>query len=290
MKIYKKIAQYTALTLLLVVLFLTLFAGNAFAYYNDQLWDSYEIPQTRQKERLVDNAGLLSSEEEAALLQRLNSLSATHNSNIAILTVNHHTGSIQDYADDYFDYNGFGADYDSSGILFMLSMGDREWAISTSGTAISAFTDYGQEQMMDKMLEDLSYGDYYDAFNIYCDSFDKYYEMYENGTPYDINNTHSDSDLVKALLICIVIGFILAAIPIFGMISSLHTVKMQSSAAGYQSHAGIHLDLHKDCFIRTATSRTPIPRNDDSRGGGGGGSSIHTSSSGGSHGGSHGHF
>ena len=277
---------------LLVIFGCLFFLPGTLSYaYDDELWDSYEMPDSRQKDRLYDGADLLDDSEESSLLQRLNSVSEKHQSNVVILTVDDHNGSVQDFADDYFDYNGFQADYDGSGILFMLSMYNREWAISTSGSAIDAFTDYGQEYMTGEMLPYLSSGDYYSAFNTYIDIADNLLTMYEEGTPYDVDNSKDPGELKVVAIASIVIGLILGLIIVGIMAAQLHSVHMNASAAGYQAHSGINMQLHRDTFLRASTSKRPIPRDDGSRSsGGGGGSSTHTSSSGSSHGGSSGHF
>ncbi len=274
-----------------VLLITMLMPATASAYSSDsELWDSYTMPSKRQKERLLDNAELLSSSEKDALLQSLNFMSNKHSSNIAILTVYDHSGSIQDFADDYFDYNGFQADFNGSGILFMLSMSTREWAISTHGSAAYAFTDYGQEKLMDDMLPYLSDGDYYEAFDTFVNVADRYFTLYEQGTPYDVDyKDTSPAALFRAFLICLLIGFGVALIPLILMKMDLTSVHKNLNAAGYQIHNGIHMTLHTDTYLRSSTSRTPIADN-SSRSGGGGGSSMHISSSGSSHGGSHGHF
>ena len=281
----KKYFSAVFLTALLICLLCPAISVHA----SGMLWDSYEIPSTRQKERLLDAADLLSDSEESDLLVKLNQVSEKHRSNIVILTANSHTGPIQDYADDYFDYNGFQADYDGAGVLFMLSMEDREWAISTSGSGIEAFTDYGQEVMTDEMLPYLSSGDYYTAFCI--EVADNYYTLYEQGTPFDRGyKDRSGKTLLSGGLICVLIGFILALIPIFVMKSDLQSVHHLVSASGYQSHAGLNMTRHTDTYLRSTTSRTRKPENDGGSRSGGGGSSVHISSSGSSHGGSHGHF
>lgn len=278
-------------TLLLIAVMSVVFIshGSVTAYSADY-WDSYEIPDSRQKERLLDDADLLNDNEEAKLLDRLNSISNAHASNVVILTVPDHSGTIQDFADDYFDYNGFQADFDGSGVLFMLSMSDREWAISTSGNAAYAFTDYGQEYLMDQMLPYLRDGDYSGAFNEYLDVADKFLTLYEQGTPYDVNNTKEPKNPVAGAFVCLFIGMAIAFAVVAFMAKDLHTVHMNASAAGYQSHSGIKMQVHHDTYVRTTTARTKLPENDNNRGGHSGGSSMHTSSSGSSHGGSHGHF
>ena len=57
----------------------------------------------------------------------------------------------QDYADDFFDYNDYGMGEDKSGILFLITMSERKWCISTHGEAIQIFTDAGQEYMTDNL-------------------------------------------------------------------------------------------------------------------------------------------
>ena len=62
--------------------------------------------------------------------------------NVVVVTENSLDGkSAQDYADDFFDYNGHGYGDDDSGVLFLIGMDERKWAITTYGYGITAFTD-----------------------------------------------------------------------------------------------------------------------------------------------------
>ena len=260
----------------------------------DKLWDSNTVPSSRQKPRLVDNADLLTDSQEQALLARLDETSQKWSCNIVLLTVDAHDGDIQAYADDYFDYNGFGADYNESGILFMLSMYDREWAISTSGSAINTFTDYGQAYMVNAMMDDLRNGDYNGAFTTYVKECDKLLEEASKGTPYDVYSKpiRTASDYMSFGLYSVIIGLLLGLAPILKMKSDLKTVKMKPGAGGYQAGSPT-LRVCEDRFINKTLHRTPISHDNNSSGRGssfGGGSSVHTSSSGHTHGGSHGHF
>jgi uncharacterized protein len=80
---------------------------------------------------------------------------------------------VTDYADDYFDFNGYGVGSKHSGVLLLLDMDEREWAISTCGDAIDALTDYGQEQIMDEVLEYLGDDEYYNGFHTYLELLDR---------------------------------------------------------------------------------------------------------------------
>ncbi|MCR5404926.1 MAG: TPM domain-containing protein [Butyrivibrio sp.] len=276
-------------TLILSAVFLCILTMRVSA--SDILWDDYVIPSERLKERLLDNADLLSDSEEESLLGRLDSLSASHGCDIAVLTVKSHPGPVQDFADDYLDYNGFGSEFNNNAFLFMVSMDDREWAISSYGDKSPALTDYGQEKMVEAMMDELGDGDFYAAFVTYADTMDKYLELYEQGTPYDVGykRPKTTGDYVKNAILGLLIGLIAALFPILSMKSGLKTVKMNEGAFGYQSAKGIKMTSQVDRFINKTLSKTPIPKDTGSRGGSGG-TSYHSSSSGRSHGGSHGHF
>lgn len=74
------------------------------------------IPETRQLPRLVDRADLLSELEEEELEARLDEISERQQADVVVVTVNSLDGkSAQDYADDFYDYNGYGIGTDKSG-------------------------------------------------------------------------------------------------------------------------------------------------------------------------------
>lgn len=242
------------------------------------------IPSTRQVERLVDDADLLDSEEEAELLDMLDSYSEEVQMDICILTVSERdTYSIEAFADDYYDYNGIGYGSDRSGILLVLSMDDRSYALSTCGAAIEAFTDSTQEDMMDPVLEELSYNDYYYAFKKFATSSRSIALSYNNSFIGDSNLRKSD--LIMYLVI-LVAALIIPLVPLSANIMSLNNIAFQKGADKYKQ-GKLALSTNQDIYLSHHVKRVAIPKESRS---GGGGSSTHISSSGTTHGGSHGHF
>lgn len=240
---------------------------------------------------LTDEAELLSTEEAAELRERLQAVSDKYDCDVLILTVDSLGGkSPTAYADDYFDYNGYGRNSTADGILFMLSMEDRDWAISTCGRCIRAFTDNGQEYMMGKMKSDLSLNRFASAFDTYVDTCDELLEMYENGTPYD----KPQSTLYKimhvsvpvGILLALAIGFLLAGVPLGNMKAAINNVKWQKNASDYSRQGSMQVRQSFDQFLYTNTTRVKVESSSSSSGG----SSTHTSSSGRTHGGSSGKF
>ena len=60
------------------------------------------------------------------------------------------------YADDFYDYNGYGFGESKDGVLLLVSMEDRDWWITTTGYGITAITDAGREYMSERFLPAMS--------------------------------------------------------------------------------------------------------------------------------------
>lgn len=87
------------------------------------------IPETRQLPRLVDRADLLSELEEEELEARLDEISERQQADVVVVTVNSLDGkSAQDYADDFYDYNGYGI-AQTKAVSFCLSAWRQETGI-----------------------------------------------------------------------------------------------------------------------------------------------------------------
>ena len=107
--------------------------------------------------RLVDKAELLSDSEKTELLYILDEISERQQVDIIVLTVPSLEGaSPVEYADNFYDNNDYGFGDNHDGILFLISMEERDWYISTTGYGITAVTDENIEYMSEYFLYDLS--------------------------------------------------------------------------------------------------------------------------------------
>lgn len=250
------------------------------------------VPAERLLPRLVDKANLLTGEEEESLLKKLDEISERQQLDVVIVTVEGLEGKTPTaYADDFFDYNGFGFGKDHDGVLLLLSMKDRDWAISTTGYGITAFTDAGQKYITDTILPDLGSGNYSDAFTTFANMCDDYINHAKADNPYDRGHLPEKSDEPSTVpLVWIVIdavaALIIAAVTVYLKNRRLSTVKVQYAAEDYTRPGSMRLTNNSDRFIREVTTCREI-HNDSSSGGG---SSTHVSSSGTIHGGSSGKF
>lgn len=135
------------------------------------------IPAQRQLPLLVDEASLLSASEEKVLLEKLEDISQKRKCDVAVVTVESlGNKSATAYADDFYDYNGYGYGVNDDGILLLISMEKRDWAITTYGFAKTAFTKSGQEYMVEQFRPYLSDGDYSKAFLCFADLCDDFLE------------------------------------------------------------------------------------------------------------------
>lgn len=238
--------------------------------------------------RVVDMADLLNDTEEEVLLSQLDEISERQQVDIAVVTVNSLDGkSPMEYADDFYDYNGYGFGANNDGILLLVSMEDRDWWISTTGYGIEALTDAGINYISEKFLPMLSDGDYADAFSTYAKLCDEFITQAKNAEPFDIGNMPQEPfDIVFNLSIALLIGLAVAFVITAMMKSQLKSVRFQSEAANYVKKDSMKVTQSKDLFLYRNVDRREKPKESSSSGG----SSTHTSSSGTTHGGGGGKF
>ena len=242
-------------------------------------------------ERLKDEAGLLSDDEADSLLAQLDEISERQNCDVIVVTVASLDGkTAESYADDYFDFNGYGLGQDRDGILLLLSMEDRDWAISTHGFAITAFTDAGQSYMTDHFLSYISDGEYAQGFQKYAELCDQFLTQAKEGEPYDTDNLPKGSVAFVWLPIDIVIGCIIAFFRAQGKKKRLKTVRKKVSARDYIVQGSLKARTNREILLNSVVSSRDISSSDNGSSDSGGGSSTHTSSSGETHGGSSGKF
>ena len=254
--------------------------------------DIQTIPTERQKPLLVDDADILSDSEESELLEKLTNISQDIDCEIAIVTVNSLEGKTAEaFADDYYDYNGYGAGAGDDGAILVLAMDNRKYAVSTYGYAHKALTDAGLKNIRDNFLPEFKKGDYYEGFNIFADMSSEYIKSARNGHIMDVNDfkVKKPFPLVSNIFISLGIGFVIGLAATSAMASQLKSVAMQKSAVNYVKRGSLNVTNSSELFLYANVNKEYIEPSSSS-GGSSGGSSSHTSSSGRSHGGISGSF
>ena len=233
-----------------------------------------------EPDRVVDLAGLLTQNEISYLSDTLEGIRDHWGMDVVIVTVDSLQGySTSAYADDFYDYSGYGDD----GILLLVSIRDRQWAVSTAGEGIYIFTDAGIDYMAEQFLPDLSAGNYGDAFETFAYLCEEFLDQGYTDSPYDVGDfSHNSFRLGKRLLICFGVGLLIALVAVGVMYGQLKSVRSHTASAYVRG--GLKLTASRDLFLYAHVDRRKRETNNS------GGSSTHHSSSGRSHGGRSGGF
>jgi len=244
------------------------------------------VPTIEEPKTVVDFAGLFDADEFKNLTNKLNSLASKHNMDIVVLTTNTlNSMSPQNYADDFYDYNG----YKNDGILFLLSMEDRDWYVSTKGNGFS-FNDYDIDYTFDLMRNDLGDGNYYEAFLTFASNVDYFLDEASKGNEYDYDREVKTFG-VENIVGSAIGGGVVALIVVLILKGQLNGVRTEKFARNYVVPGSFYLTGYSDLLVSSHVSKSPRPKDTGSHSSGGSShSSFHTSSSGSSHGGHGGKF
>jgi len=224
--------------------------------------------------RVIDDAKLFSATEKASLEKQISKMQAKYNQDFVIVTTKDTKGkNAQNYADDYYDNNGYGIGSNKSGSLFLIDMGNRKFHISTTGKTINSFTNKNRDKTLTKVTSEMKSADYYGAAQVYLNDMSKYIDSSKKKlTPFEAG---------IALLISLAVGGIFIAV-----------IRYKYSFAGPQcayplkENSTLNLNVNEDTFLNKTVTSVIIQSSNSS----GGGSSTHSSSSGSSHGGGGGSF
>ena len=263
---------------------------NAGAAGTVTLPDGSVIPAERQLPRVVDNAAILDAETLNRLIEKADAVSEKYQCDVAVVLTDGTDGkSTEDYAFDFYETNGYGYGDNDDGVMLAVDVTGRTYCCITRGFGAYAFTDAGQEYADEYYVPYLRDSDWEGAAEGFIAAADTLLAAARSGQPYGADNMPDEPPGIIMLLIDIVIGLLLAFIPIGIMRAKLKSVDASRDAQSYVRPGSFRLTRSDDRFVRRYITKTPIPRSNDDDNDSGGGTSFTTSSSGrsyGSHGGS----
>lgn len=242
--------------------------------------------------QVYDLGGYFTADEAASLEAACADFRETTGLDIGIVTTNDANGKLeQEYADDFYEENGFGTDGAYSGLLLLIDMEHRGVWITTEGEAIRYFTDERIEKMYDEVIDShLADGDFAGGAAAFVALAEQYYDK---GIPSDQYNYDTETGEVSRyrsltagnVLVALAAGLIAAGV-CCGVAVGKYRLKFPDKSYDLAKNAALAVRVSKDDFIgQTITTRRIPKAPPPSSGGGGGRSSVHTSSGGRSHGG-----
>lgn len=241
------------------------------AYVGSEIEDSTVlatefVPVDRTLSLVEDYADVLTNSEEAILIAKLDALGSEYNIEIGAITVDSYEGKApQDFADDFYDYNGYGYGDNDDGLIVVFNTGkvdgNRNLAISTHGKGVELLTDMEIDLIIEMMINPIKNGDFagaFDNFIVECEG------AFDESVPF------------FWIPVSILVGFGLAFLIVKIQASKLKTVIARVDASDYVGN--VILTGQYDNFMYKNVRSTPRAQSSS-------GSSTHRSSSGRSHGG-----
>lgn len=246
---------------------------------------------------VIDDAQVLGTDSLVSLETELRTFSEEHQFDLVAVVIQTLDGSdIQAFADDLYDYGGYGYGEDHDGCLLLVSVEDRQWHISTCGYGIDVVTDAGVDYVGAQITPSLKEGDYAGGISAYLEAVESLITGEVVPESFHYNSSHQvytgNNPVLKlvnyldgtTVLIAVVAAGIIAGIVVFSMRAKLKSVGFKADSRDYFVQGSLNVTASKDTFVTSHVSRTPREKSSS------GGSSTHTSSSGTSHGGGGGRF
>ena len=205
---------------------------------------------------LYDDADLLTEEQEATLVQKLEDVSHAHNTQLVIATLSAlNNGNIDDFVEYLYDSMDFGYGETKDGVLLLVCMDPREYRILSNGHAGVAIGTDQVDTLCDFMDLYLPKGSYTAAFNSFADQCGEMLQYYESGSPFQVGK-----NLAISLVIGLAVGLIVALI-LKGQLKSVHK---QYTAHVYVKQGSMHVDLKQDIFLYRNVTRTKKQKREES--------------------------
>ena len=223
------------------------------------------VPVDRTLSLVEDYADVLTDSEEAELIAKLEALGSEYDIEIGAITVDSYEGKDpQDFADDFYHYNGYGYGENDDGLIVVFNTGkgdgNRNLAISTHGKGIELLTDLEIDRIIEMMINPIKNGDFAGAFDNFVT---------------ECEGAFDESISIIWIPVSILVGFGLAFLIVKIQASKLKNVVQKSDAADYVNN--VILTYQDDRFMYKNVTSSPKAKSESS--------STHTSSSGRTHGG-----
>ena len=216
-----------------------------------------------------DSADILTTEEELLLEETAQKISQQYGCGVHIVTLRDYSAygsNVRSAAEKYYTNHNCGLGDDADGILLMLSMAERDYALIAHGELGNrAFTDYGKELLSEEFLDDFRYDAWFDGFEDYLSVSDTFLSAAVAGKPVDVV-VESSGGAGLTLIVILLIPAVIAGVACGIMAATMKTARKQTHADAYQK--GIQLTHRHDRFITRTVVRQKIESSSSSSGGG----------------------
>lgn len=254
--------------------------------------------ETQEFPYVLDRAGLLSDTQRETLEQKAAALSERHQCSLYIVTLPDHSSynaDVYEAAKGIFSYYGLGWGEEQNGVLLLMSMSDRDYALVGHGSRGETICGYESSWIIeDKFLDNFKKNDWNGGFSDFLDICDTQLTKLANGedisqgadiiTGPDGLDYHSYNypsggrglSTPAKLGIVVLLPMLIALIVCSVFKSQMKTARLATRADEYLVPHSMDLRVKEDRFTHRTESRTKIESNSGGSRGGSGGSSHHS--------------
>lgn len=215
---------------------------------------------------------LLTQSEQSTLNAELQRISDKYDFRVLIETIDRpQDNGIHRTTEDIYAKHCGNAD----GVILVIATETRDWNIYAHGSrGLYIFHAPAREYIADRIMNDLSGGDLYDAYCLFAELCDEFLEKAATGTAYGQHDLPPKPLPPVAAIISVAVGGIIAYYVVMEMRNKLRSVAPKASAADYVRSGSLRVHKSHDVFLyRNVTSHR--------KSNGGGGRSGGSRSSGG---------
>ncbi|MBR1660056.1 MAG: TPM domain-containing protein, partial [Oscillospiraceae bacterium] len=222
--------------LLCLLAALLLFAAAVPAFAEDGLY-------------IYDTVNLISVDEAMQLQNRAAQISERYQCGVYIVVVDNYSrygGDVLSAAENIYRDNNFGRYRDSSGVLLLLSMNDRDYAVYHLGFGTYAANRWGESRMDSEMLEHFRANHWLDGCTAFLDTCDRMLADAENSydpADYNLDGTpvHRRPPIVFCILVGLVVGLLVGLFAGNVSKAKMRSVHAATTAANYTAAEGLSL-------------------------------------------------
>lgn len=218
------------------------------------------------KSYVVDNEGILDSYDENSLEDELEALSQEYECDLVFVTTKSFgSRSAQEYAENYYDSHGYGYGSNDTGIIYVLSVAQREYYICTTGDATKIFKGNRMDYLESSILRCLQNDDFDGSAMQFASTSDEIlYSYYSKSV---------DSESISTgIIISVVVGVIAGIITVIILVAKMNNARPQKNAGQYIRNGSFNLTVSRDMYLYSTVRRVAKPKNNSSSGGRSGGS------------------
>ncbi len=222
---------------------------------------------------IVDNANVLSPEQEQHLLEKIEKLKTDYNFEYTLVTIAHNVQQSLALAKNFKNINTH-----RNGLVFVNNIRLRDFGTNPRGAAFEMFNGKANEALQDHIIPHLKNADYFGAYNAHIDFTAELLALDAQGVEFDY---WSDEELLFVALA--ILGSLIAAactssFSMKKLRNSMNTTGEKTEACDYVLQGSFNLKYENNHFVHRETTSVYSPQKSNhsgssSGGGGGGGAS-----------------